>query len=281
MKISCGSSIALVAMWGKIRRRRLSNYPNLAFKASLCGNDRIVKYLLILVSLLASPAIMSQTSPSAPSCGNSSDEIVAAPVSHAVQLDAAHPAKHWQAATPVSFCSDWAGQNADPARQTTVRVMWSAEMLYLRFECKYRSLTLFSDSDENGRRDHLWDRDVAEAFLQPDPSKPHYYKEFEVAPNGLWIDLDISPGAGVDLKSGLKRSVWLDKANQAWAAELAIPIRSLTSHFDPGTVWRANFYRVEGAEEPRAYLAWRPTNSPKPNFHVPSAFGKLRFGQRK
>ena len=30
---------------------------------------------------------------------------------------------------------------------------------------------LFEDSDPNGRRDHLWDRDVAEAFLQPDPSR--------------------------------------------------------------------------------------------------------------
>jgi alpha-galactosidase len=38
-----------------------------------------------------------------------------------------------------------------------------------------------------------------------------------------------------------------------------------------------NFYRVEGPQEPRAYLAWRPTKTPQPNFHVPSAFGKLRF----
>jgi alpha-galactosidase len=238
-----------------------------------------VKYALLFSYLLITPAIMSQTMPS--TCASSSDEVVAARVERDVPLDAEHPSKDWQAATPVKFCSDWAGKNADPERTTTVRVLWSPEMLYLRFECKYREITVFSDSDSNGRRDHLWDRDVAEAFLQPDPSKPRYYKEFEVAPNGFWIDLDISPQPLADLKSGLKRSVWLDEANHTWTAELAIPIKALTPNFDPNALWRANFYRCEGSKEPRAYLAWRPTNTPQPNFHVPSAFGKLRFATLK
>ena len=220
---------------------------------------------------------MSQTTLTASDCASSSDEVVAAFVEHDVQLDAARPSKDWQRSTPVTFCTDWAGKNPDPARITTVHVLWSQQVLYLRFECRYRGITVFPDSDFNGRRDHLWDRDVAEAFLQPDPAKPQYYKEFEVAPNGFWIDLDISPKPLIDLKSGLKRSVWLDEANHTWAAELAIPMKALTPNFDPSAAWRANFYRCEGEKEPRAYLAWRPTNTPEPNFHVPAAFGKLRF----
>lgn len=212
-------------------------------------------------------------------CAPAPDEIVAARVQHEIRLDAEHPDPQWQAARPIVFCSDWQGKNPDSARQTQVRVLWSPETLYLRFECRYRELNLFPDSDPNGRRDHLWDRDVAEAFLQPDPSRPRFYKEFEVAPNGLWIDLDISPGPLQDLKSGLRRSVFLDEKNHTWAAELAIPMKALTRGFDPRAVWRANFYRVEGAQEPRAYLAWQPTLSPKPNFHVPSAFGRLRFSE--
>jgi alpha-galactosidase len=125
----------------------------------------------------------------------------------------------------------------------------------------------------------LWDRDVAEAFLQPDPSREHYYREFEVSPNGMWIDLDIFPGGLSDLKSGLKKSVVLDSDRHRWAAELAIPLKALTPNFDPKLIWRANFYRVEGKEEPRAYLAWQPTGTPAPNFHVPAAFGKLRFAE--
>jgi alpha-galactosidase len=147
----------------------------------------------------------------------------------------------------------------------------------LRFECRYRELFTFADAEPNGRRDHLWERDVAEAFLQPDASRPRYYKELEVAPNGYWIDLNISPGPLQDLKSSMQRSVWLDAGARTWAAELAIPIRALTDQFDPSVVWRANFYRIEGKFEPRFYSAWQPTNTPQPNFHVPSAFGYMRF----
>jgi alpha-galactosidase len=180
---------------------------------------------------------------------------------------------------PIAFCADWQSKNPDPGRETKARVLWSPQTLYLRFECRYRELYVLSDSDPNGRRDHLWDRDVVEAFLQPDPSRERYYKEFEVSPNGMWIDLDIFPGGLADLKSGMQRSVVLEEKSHIWTAELAIPMKSLTPHFDPRAVWRANFYRIEGAKEPRAYLAWQPTGTPQPNFHVPGAFGKLRFAE--
>ena len=125
---------------------------------------------------------------------------------------------------PVWFSADWQGQNADPELETEVRVLWSPEMLYLRFVCRYRELFVFEDSDPNGRRNHLWDRDVAEAFLQPPPSMERNYKEFEVAPNGMWIDLSISPAGLSALKSGLTRSVHLDEQRRIWTAAMAIPM---------------------------------------------------------
>jgi len=93
----------------------------------------------------------------------------------------------------------------------------------------------------------------------------------------MWIDLDVFPGGIADLKSGLERSVVLDEKSLTWAAELAIPMKALSREFDPRAVWRANFYRVEGRAEPRTYLAWQPTHTPEPNFHVPGAFGRMRF----
>src|SRR4051812_43065395 len=119
------------------------------------------------------------------------DEIVAAWTSREIVLDAANPAPAWQRAVPIAFCGDWQGKNADPACETQVRALWSATELYLRFVCRYRELFLFPDCEANGRRDHLWDRDVAEVFLQPDPSCERHYKEFQVSPNGMWVDLDI------------------------------------------------------------------------------------------
>jgi hypothetical protein len=56
-------------------------------------------------------------------------------------------------------------------------------------------------------------------------------------------------------------------------------MKCLVVRFDPATKWKVNFYRVEGASEPRFYSAWRPTRTPVPNFHVPEAFGELIFVQ--
>ena len=213
-------------------------------------------------------------------CVAATDTIVASRAAGEISLNAENPAADWGSASPVTFCADWRGMNADVDRQTQVQLLWTDRTLYLRFECRYRELFVFEDSDPSGRRDHLWDRDVVEAFLQPDPSRPRNYREFEVSPNGKWIDLDIFPGGRSNLNSGLKRSVWLDPKNHFWAAELAIPLKALTAAFDPSKIWRLNFYRVEGTAEPRFYSAWQATGTPQPNFHVPEAFGKLRYENR-
>lgn len=186
----------------------------------------------------------------------------------------------WKLAEPLRFNADWQGKNADPERETEVRLLWTSEMLFLRFRARYRTITVFTDAEPNERRDQLWDRDVAEAFLQPDRSNLRRYKEFEVSPNGFWIDLDIAPGEKQDLRSGLKRRVVLDEAKKIWVAELAIPMKSLVQSFDPDATWRVNFFRCEGTKEPRFYSAWRPTRTPIPNFHVPEAFGELVFASK-
>jgi len=258
-------------------RQRQTGHPDLAVKATFLRyagdfETQDPGHLPILGTLFRTMLMSQDSIPIPPS-----SEIVAAYVDHELKVEASHMAGEWQNASPVTFYSDWQGKNADPSRETRVRVLWSRQHLYLRFECHYRELFTFEDSDLNGRRDHLWDRDVAEAFLQPDPSRERFYREFEVSPNGMWVDLDIFPGGLADLKSGLQRSVVLDKKAHTWTAELAIPMKSLTTMFDPSAIWRANFYRVEGRNEPRAYLAWQPTKTPQPNFHVPNAFGKMRF----
>ena len=183
----------------------------------------------------------------------------------------------WEAAGSLRFQADWQGKNADPERETEVRLLWTRETLYLRFLARYRVITVFADAEPNGRRDQLWDRDVAEVFLQPNVSDRRRYMEFEVSPNGMWIDLDIAPGEKHDLKSELRRRATLNEAGKTWIAELALPMKSLVQRFDPVATWRVNFFRVEGPNEPRFYSAWQPTGTPAPNFHVPEAFGQLIF----
>jgi alpha-galactosidase len=203
--------------------------------------------------------------------------IVATQVSSPLAISPQNSDAQWSSAEPIRFSADWQGRNPDSSLETEVRCLWSPDVLYLRFVCRYHELFVFEDSDPNGRRDHLWDRDVAEAFLQPPPATGKNYKEFEVAPNSMWIDLLVSPLGLENLRSGLSRSVYVDEARRIWSAELAVPMKALTESYSPQQSWRVNFYRVEGKSEPRRYMAWQPTHTPQPNFHVPEKFGTMIF----
>jgi hypothetical protein len=43
-----------------------------------------------------------------------------------------------------------------------------------------------------------------------------------------------------------------------------------------GDQWRVNLFRCVGSGNER-YLAWQPTYTVEPNFHVPEVFGWLEF----
>lgn len=187
------------------------------------------------------------------------------------------PERSWETAPPVCFSADWQGKNADKQRETQVRLLWNPEFVFVRFDARYRSITVFTDAEPSGRRDQLWDRDVCEIFVQPCGSHRSCYKEIEIAPNGLWIDLEIAPGEKRNLQSGLRRRVQIDEQKKQWQGTVALSMKSLVARFEMPAVWRVNFFRVEGAGEPRFYSAWRPTHTSTPNFHLPEAFGALVF----
>jgi alpha-galactosidase len=193
-------------------------------------------------------------------------------------LDGGFPSEDaWNHVKSLHFARDWQGKHEDLERETEVCGLWNPQTIFLKFRCRYRTLTTFQDGDASGRREFLWDRDVAEVFIQTDANRPHNYWEFEVSPNGMWIDLEIFPGGRKDARSGMRSRVTMDEERKIWTAVLAIPVKSFTAEFVAEQEWRVNFFRVEGAAEPRWYSSWQPTFTGQPNFHVPEAFGVMRF----
>lgn len=208
-------------------------------------------------------------------CVNPHTMIVAARLHSSLTAAGLPQTEAWSSANPVRFCADWQGSNVDPERETEVRVLWTPATLFLQFRARYRDL--YTYPNQNQRQAKLWERDVAEAFLQPPGQTGHNYAEFEISPNGDWLDLAINGGRAVDMSCGMKSRVAIDEAQKLWTAELAIPMTCLTPNFDPNLRWRVNFFRVEGAEPKRFYSSWRATNTPQPNFHVPEVFAELIF----
>ena len=46
-----------------------------------------------------------------------------------------------------------------------------------------------------------------------------------------------------------------------------------------GDIWLGNLFRCVGEGETRGYLAWQPTKTIEPSFHVPEAFGEFEFAE--
>lgn len=190
----------------------------------------------------------------------------------------------WKRAKWIAFDHDWADKRHYPQSETHVASLWSPGQVYLAYHCKYSTLNIFEGENPGKKKFGLWNRDVVEAFLNPDPAHVNHYYEFEVAPNNLWIDLEIhldrKPTGNPRWNSGYTHATRIGK--NVWTCEMRIPVAPMTSPryaLRPGAEWRGNFFRADGAgdDSKRRLLAWSPTLTPKANFHVPTRFGTLRF----
>lgn len=136
--------------------------------------------------------------------------------------------------------------------------------------------------------DPLYEEDVVEVFLAPE-DLAHYF-EIEANPAGTTFDAAIvSPdGDRGTMKTDLawdcaglqvfQQLVHEEADHYEWLTLLVIPFASLgRSTPAPGETWRANFYRVDRHARGDEFSAWQPTMKSPPDFHVPAAFGTLRF----
>lgn len=158
---------------------------------------------------------------------------------------------------------------------TQVRLLWSDRWLYLGYEGPFTELTTFSPADSSKERVGLWDRDVVEAFIGTDSGNKKHYYEFEVAPTGEQLDLELGGQTkGLDWNSGFESAVFVDETTKKWRAELRIPLKALSDTAPTvGTRWRLNLYRHDRAH--KAFLAWSPTATA--TAHTPEKFGYLEF----
>jgi len=185
----------------------------------------------------------------------------------------------WQTCQPVKIRYLWSGEPAAPTRHAEARICWSNEALHVRFVgAQQEPLVVSANPVTDKKTLGLWDRDVCEIFLAPDPSNPSRYFEFEAAPTGEWVDLGITllPSGREtdwDFASGFTTATKLEH-DQLFVG-MRIPWSAAIPKPQPGDVWGVNVFRCIGPEAPDRYLAWRPTRTPEPAFHVPEAFGTL------
>lgn len=189
--------------------------------------------------------------------------------------------KAWKRASEVKVGTYWSGERAPAGRHFKARLLWSDAALYVRFEAAQTEPLVVSENPDLSRKTmNLWDRDVCEIFIAPDSETPNKYYEFEVAPTGEWLDLKIHALPGKrqtdwDYRSGMESAARTEKGKIVTAIKIGWAAFGKTPA--AGDVWRGNLFRCVGGVEARGYLAWRPTYTAMPNFHVPERFGQFVF----
>jgi alpha-galactosidase len=192
----------------------------------------------------------------------------------------------WQGTDRVVFDHDWMGERHFPESETQVASLWTPSYFYFAFWCRYTDLNLYEGEDPAAQKYGLWDRDVAEIFLNPCPERVNHYFEFEVAPNNQWVDLEIDfdkdPFYDHTWDSNFRHATRIDPAARIWTLEMQIPAASVNVPLiRSGWECRINFYRCDGPgdDTQRRFLAWSPTlcTGASEYFHVPARFGRIRF----
>lgn len=196
----------------------------------------------------------------------------------AFELTADPAAAQWRNAAAVQAPFDAFGAQL-PMAATEVRSRWTKDALYLLYTCPYRSLNLKPVPVTNQETPQLWNWDVAEAFIGADAANIGQYREYQVSPQGEFVDLDIDvlhpkPDGGASWNSGFTVKARIDEAKKVWYGEMRIPLASITSAtLHAGDRLRLGLFRLTGLPAERALVAWQP--SFRRNFHVPEAFGTL------
>jgi cellulose/xylan binding protein with CBM9 domain len=190
----------------------------------------------------------------------------------------------WRRAKWASLDRDAFSRNPYPQSKTQVASLWTQTYVYFAFRCKYATLNIYEGEDPAKERWKLWDRDVVEIFVNPEPARVNHYYEFEVSPNNQWIDLEIdldkTPFNDASWNSGFEHATRLNARQHQWTCEMRIPVRVMgVEAMSAGAAWRINFFRADGPgdDTQRRFLSWSLIRSAKQSFHVPTCFGLLRL----
>jgi hypothetical protein len=197
-----------------------------------------------------------------------------------VELTANPDSSLWRSVAGIVIESDYFGTPVANHR-TEVKSRWTPAHLYILFTCAYEELNLKPDPSTAAETPRLWNWDVAEAFIGADLANISRYREFQVSPQGEWIDLDIDRtgqkrGGGAAWNSGMNVKSRIDAARKIWYGEMKIPFAAIGGATPAtGNEIHAGFFRIAGRDPDKKKLSWQATG--KATFHVPEKFGILRL----
>lgn len=197
----------------------------------------------------------------------------------------------WKDATlyPLYRAKDQAGSEPEASELGSVRLVWDDQYLYIAVELEDSDIVAEGESDQ---LQHSKLGDMFEIFLKPDSET--WYWQLQVTPHsrmssfwvpgrgrlGLPSNMQYSSGLRVAAKIEGTLNNWRD-ADQGWTAEMAMPLRELTSRgetFGPGAAWRilAVRYNYSRYQRQQAPILTMTPRLPDNNLHRLEEYAPLQ-----
>jgi len=207
----------------------------------------------------------------------------------AIVIDGVLDEADWAKAEPVGdFAFPW--YESGVKEQTEAKMLWDDTYLYVAFRC----------DDSNIWADHYdtnaatYRDDCAEIFWNPNPGAGDMYYMFEMNCIGNLLSVHnnfvdkfgdraarvMTPRIGRKIVGSVNSDHDYDTG---WTLEVAIrfdeyPELSKRTAPLPGDMWRVGLNRCGGKTNPQ-YSQWSPSQTERPNFHVPADFGRVFFSE--
>ncbi len=184
----------------------------------------------------------------------------------------------WQAAEALTdFRFPWQER---PAPATAFRALWNEEFLSFQFVVHDDDIVL---GEGETQEQAVLGSDRVELFFAADPDLQHYYT-LEMDPRAWVFDAHGSQYRKIDSAwdwPGLELAASL--TDDGYILEGRIPMASFAELdlWQDGErrrlrcgVFRAEFGHEAGGSVRQNWISWIMPDSPKPDFHIPSAFGQ-------
>lgn len=221
------------------------------------------------------------------------DPVAAAPGETAVVRKTADFEVTGDGSNPAWNRTEWHAlarrSGGDLPYEARFKILYSTTGIYLLMDGTDSKLTTTHRKDF----EHLWEEDVYEAFLQPDPASP-FYLEYEISPMNSELPIVVPNHRGAFMgwlpwhyegERRVRKATAVaggqkepGAAVRGWSAEFRIPFALLRGMSElpppPGTRWRGNFYRVDYDGGKPTQWNWAPVG---PSFHEYWNFGVLDF----
>ena len=174
---------------------------------------------------------------------------------------------------------------------TTARLAWDEEALYVVFRVEDRYVRAVAREHQQS----VCHDSCVEFFFTPGPDISAGYFNIEMNCGGTMLfhcqprpregrtEVAAEHIAAMTVAHSMPEIVEPEVAGPVtWTVEYRLPFAVLAAYCDaidvgPGAVWRANLYKCADRTSHPHWLTWAPVDRPKPDFHVPECFGRLRF----